>query len=53
MQASNFFTTALIWTLEGLVESREGVHAAVKLFSIELAMTDTDALCSLAVIKGD
>ena len=51
LQASTIVTTASIWTLEGLLESRWSLPAAVKFLSRVLDMTDTDALCSLAVIK--
>ena len=52
MQASKIVTTASILTLEGLLESRWSLGAAVKFCSRELDMTDTDALCSLAAITG-
>ena len=52
MQASQIVTTASIGTLEGLLASRWSLVGAVKFFSRELDMTDTDALCSLAAIKG-
>ena len=38
-------------TFEGLLESRWSLVAAVKFISGVLDMTDTDALCSFAVIK--
>ena len=52
MQASKIVTTASILTIEGLLESRWSLVAAVKFCSRELDMTDTDALCSLAAITG-
>ena len=53
MQASKIVTTASIWTLEGLLESRWNLLAAVMFLSRVVDMTDTDTLCSLAVIKGN
>ena len=51
MQASKIVTTASILTLEGLLESRWSLVAAVKFCSRELDLTDTDVLCSLAATK--
>ena len=52
VQASQIVTSSSFWTLEGLLESKWSLLAAVKFFSRELDMTDTNALCSLAAIKG-
>ena len=51
MKASNIVTATSIWGLEGLIESKWSLLAAVEFFTRVLDMTDTDALRSLAVIK--
>ena len=53
MQASKIAPTASIWAVKGLLESRWSLVAAVKILSRVLDMTDTDALCSLAIINGN